>query len=314
MRTALAFLRPARRMAVMKALRSPSTSGSDTDHALPRAAALLPFALLAFGFPVLAQDAQDSKVAVWKLTEAGFSYHSSIAIYSCSALQGRVASVLRAVGARDDVDVRVTGCDEFVVSPEGSIDGGWASADRFPSGRDEQFGAGGRTSSDRLFNRRSDRVQMAGVRVRLMMPTEVTPEVIAELDRDKSRRELVSRVTGDPAAQLNVPIAFPARRQPVTLSHGSIGLEPEECELLDQMSTSVFRQLGVRVLSKGPSCNRDQVSRIPPKLTVEAFVGVPFGSGNLPQIPAAGESGPDPSAPPASDAKPSEPASAKPQE
>lgn len=279
----------------MKALRSPSTSGSDTDHAVRRAAALLPLILFVIGLPVAAEE---SKAAVWKVTEVGFSYRSSIAIYSCSALQDRVASILRAIGARDDLDVRVTNCDTFDVP---SV---------VPS---EESRSAWRTPSNSVLNRRTDRGQLAGVRVRLMMPTEVTPEVLAEIDRDKSRRELVSRVTGNPAARLNDPIVFPAQRQTITLSHRSIGLEPEECELLDQISTGVFRQLGVRVVRRSFTCDRNRVSRIPPELTVEAFVGIPFGTSTAPQTPAAGESDPDPSAPAASDAKPSEPATATPQ-
>jgi hypothetical protein len=106
---------------------------------------------------------------------------------------------------------------------------------------------------------------------------------------------------------------FPASWQSVTLSRDSIGIEPEECELLEQMSTDVFRQLGVRVVRGGANCDRRRASRISPKLTVKAFVGVPFGTGTVPQVPAAGESDPDPSTPAASDAEPSEPATATPQ-
>jgi len=294
----------------MKALRSPSTSGSDTDRAVPRTAALLPLVLLALG---LHAEAEESKVAVWKVAEIAFTYRSSIAIYSCSSLQGRVKSILRAVGAREDLDVRVIGCNEFVAPPDDFMTAGGPPADRSPNGRDEPFNSAGRTPSDRLLSRRPDRAQLVDVRVRLMMPTEVTPEVLVELDRDKSRRELVSRVTGNPAARLDIPVAFPAQWQPVTLSRASIGLEPEECELLEQMSSSIFRQLGMRVVDRGPSCGHDHVSRIPPKLTVEAFMGIPFGSGKLPQIPAAGASDPDPSAPAPSDAEPSEPAPVTPQ-
>jgi hypothetical protein len=278
-------------MAAMKALRSPSTSGSDTDHGVRRAAVLLPLILFVIGRPIAAEE---SKTAVWKVTEASFSYRSSIAVYSCGALQDRVRSILRAIGARDDLEVKVTGCDRSFVPVE----------------EPQNFS---RIPSSHLLKQRTDGGQLANVRVRLMMPTVVTPEVLAELDRDKSRRELVSRVTGDSAARLNDPIVFLAQRQPVTLSHGSIGLEPEECELLEQMSTSVFRQLGVRVVQRSSFCDRNRVSRIPPKLTVEVLMGIPFGTSTAPQIPAAGESDPDPSAPAASDAEPSEPATATPQ-
>jgi len=148
------------------------------------------------------------------------------------------------------------------------------------------------------------------------MPTEVTPEVVNELDRDKSRRELVSRVTGDPTARQNVPVVFAAQWQSVTLSHKSIGLDPQECELIEQMSTSVLRPLGVRIVRRSHSCDRDRISRIPPQLTVEVLIGVPFETGNVFKMPPEGATEPAPesgsSAPPASDAAPSEPATAKP--
>ena len=40
-----------------------------------------------------------------------------------------------------------------------------------------------------------------------MMPAQVTPELLKEIEKDKSRRELVSRVTGNPAAAFNDPAA-----------------------------------------------------------------------------------------------------------
>jgi hypothetical protein len=124
------------------------------------------------------------------------------------------------------------------------------------------------------------------------MPTEVTPEVLAEMERDKKRRELVSRVTGDPSAKFDDPIVFTAQRQPVTLSRRTIGLEPQECELLEQMSTSVFRKLDVRVVRRSSSCGRNQISHIPPQLTVEALIGTPLPTSTIQQTPPAGEEDP----------------------
>jgi hypothetical protein len=166
------------------------------------------------------------------------------------------------------------------------------------------------TPTDRFRNQGTRREQLTNVRVRLMMPVEVTPQVLTEMERDKSRRELVSRVTGNPAAMLDEPIVFWAQRQPVTLSRDSIGLEPAECELLDQMSTSVFPQLDVRVVRRGSSCNRNHVSRISPQLTVEALIGSSFAPGKAQQAPAAGESDTDPGAPAAVENEPPEPATA----
>jgi hypothetical protein len=232
----------------------------------------------------IAAAAEEPKQAVWKIKEAGFSYHSSNAIYSCSALQARVENILLAVGARDDLQVKVTGCNEFVAE-DGFDLGQSRSRDAI---RDRDIGArpsGWEDPYDRFSRRRNEREQSAYVRVRLQMPVELTPDVLDEVKRDKSRRELVSRLTRDPASKLDDPIVFPARWQSVTLSRDSIGLKPEECELLDQVSTSIFKQLDLRVTGKSRGCNRDGVSRIPPTLTVQALLSAPIGATSLPQIP-----------------------------
>ena len=289
----------------MNAIRSPSTSGSDTEHAAGRAAAFLSLILLGTSLPAAAEAPKEApaerKVAVWKVAEVGFSYRSSVAVYTCEALRDRVSSILRAIGARDDIDVKVSSCDSFEVPsimPSQESRNGW------------------RTPSDGFLDQRADqraeRAQLASVRVRLMMPTEVTPEILAEIDRDKSRRELISRVTGNSAATLNDPVVFPAQKQTVTLSRRTLGLEPEECELLDQISGSVFRQLKVRIVRRSFNCDRDRVSSFPPELTVESFMGVPFGSSAVPHLPEQGEADPEPSAPAASDAEPAGSATATP--
>jgi hypothetical protein len=259
----------------MKAIPAPSTSGSETGDRVRRASVLLPLILLVSGFHVAAEE-QGVTAAVWKVREIDFFYRSSVAIYSCNALEARVATILRAVGARDDVQVDASHCEQSMIPQE------------------EPLSTWQKTPSDGYLNRRASREQLAHVRVRLLMPTEVTPEVLAEMERDKKRRELVSRVTGDPSAMLDDPIVFSAQRQPVTLSRQSIGLEPQECELLDQISTSVFRRLDVRVVSRGYSCGRNQISRIPPQLTVEALIGTPLPTSTIQQTPPTGEKDPEP--------------------
>jgi hypothetical protein len=270
----LAFPLLLQRMETMKAIPAPSTSKSETGDRVRRASILLPLILLVIGFHVAAEE-QDVTAAVWKVREVGFFYRSSVAVYSCHALEARVATILRAVGARDDVQVDASHCEQSIIPQE------------------EPLNTWRKTPSDGYLNRRASREQQAHVRVRLLMPTEVTPEVLAEMERDKTRRELVSRVTGDPSAKFDDPIVFTARRQPVTLSRQSIGLEPLECELLEQMSTGVFRKLDIRVVSRSSSCGRNQISHIPPQLTVEALIGTPLPTSNIQQTPPAGEKDPE---------------------
>jgi hypothetical protein len=200
--------------------------------------------------------AQEQIAAVWKVREVDFFYRSSAV--PCYQVKDRVANILRAVGARDDIQVRVTDCDQSIVPRQMDME-----TDRWNTFENP---------ADRFRNRRIEPEQSAHVRVRLMTPVVVTPEVLAEIDRDKSRRDLVSRVTGNPAAAMNDPIVFAAQRQTVTLSRQTVGLEPEDCELLEQIATNVFRELDVRVVRRNFTCDPRQPSRITPQLTVEGLM------------------------------------------
>lgn len=206
---------------------------------------------------VAAAQQEQPIAAVLKLREVDFFYRSTRALYPCYRLRNTVANVLLAVGARDDIKVNVTGCEDVTFDDDDAFG-------RF----DDPFD----TRSDRFGNRRTGgREQSAHVRVRLMIPVAVTPEVLAEIDRDKSRRELVSRVTGNKDFANNDPIIFPALRQTVTLSRKLLKLEPKDCELLDQMTTSVFRELDIKVVRRG-TCDSSTTSRIAPQMTVEALL------------------------------------------
>jgi hypothetical protein len=136
------------------------------------------------------------------------------------------------------------------------------------------------------------------VRAWAMMPTEVTADVAAELERDKSRRELVSHVTGNPLPRFNDPVMFAAQRQAVTLSRKTIGLEPAECELLDQMSSNVFPGLGIDVVSRNLACDPRGAARIPPEIVVEALVVAPADEGGS-KLEDNEEGTADPGPPPA---------------
>jgi hypothetical protein len=230
--------------------------------------------------------------AVWKVREVDFMYRSSLVVFPCDALRDRVAAILRGVGARDDIQVQANDCSNSVIP----------TTDTFSNTMPDPTDSWGRTSqNNRWTGRASVPEQMTHVRIRVLMPTEVTPQILSELERDQSRRELISRVTGNPAAKNDHPVVFQAQRQPITLSRKTIGLHPVECELLDQMSTSVFSQLDVRVLRKSTMCDRNSISRIPPQVTVETLVGVPVGGDvRLPHIDEADSESAPSEAPPAS--------------
>jgi hypothetical protein len=207
--------------------------------------------------------AQETITAVYKAQEVSFQFRSSNQFFYCNELQQRVARILIAVGARDDINVDVRNCNNNIVPEDTSLEtsprrGETDSWDRRPSATFRKPASG--------------REQSAHVRIRLQMPVEVTPKVLEEIDKDKSRRELLSRVTGNPAAAFNDPVAFAAARQEVTLSQRTMRLQPEDCEVLDQISSQLFRKLGVRVVHKSVNCGSNQMSRIPPQLTAEALL------------------------------------------
>lgn len=262
--------------------------------------ASLAIATLTFGTNARAQQAQDDAgiTAVFKAREVDFFYRSSTTFLACHELRNVVTNILRAVGARDDIQVRVSDCDHVVMQEESPFER-WEER-RFPNG---QFSNDG-------FPRNRGREQYSHIRARLMTPVELTPEVLAEIDKDKSRRELVSRVTGNPAASMNDPIVFEAKRQPVTLSRSSLKLEPEDCQLLEQMTRSVFRELDVRVVRRNVTCDSRQESRIAPQMTVEALL--PTGALRPMPEPESERGGQKPAAPPATEDVTPEPAAETP--
>jgi hypothetical protein len=226
--------------------------------------------------------------AVMKSREVDFIYRSSVNLLSCDQLRNAVAVILREVGARDDVQVKAYECDNFIAedprstsssdsSVSGTFDRGGGSTGYDPLNRplDRSSDRWRMSSSDR-YNNNNYRRQSTPVHITVMMPTVVTPEVVDEVEKDKSRRDLISRVTGNTAAALNDPIFFAAERREITLSHDTIGLEPIDCELLEQMRLSVLRRLDIKTTGQGVSCDPRERSNFRPQLKVEALVPVGY--------------------------------------
>jgi hypothetical protein len=199
--------------------------------------------------------AEEQIPAVLKLHEVQFVYRSVANFFACDELRRDVAVILRAIGARDDVQVRVNDC-ELVLLP----DERGSSWDRWHP----------ESPSDRFRNFDEDQRQFSTVHIKVMFPIEATPEVMKEIDKDKSRRDLISRVTGESPAALD-PIVFPAEHREVTLSRTTLRLRPEHCELLEQMLPSLARQLHFKVIDKQLSCDRYGRAEFTPKVTVEVL-------------------------------------------
>jgi hypothetical protein len=214
--------------------------------------------------------------AVLKAREASFVYRSSTRLLTCDQLRQRIGNIMRAVGARQDVEVRANDCESFIDPTVMSDPGRMGRSSQNPT---DPFDRSSSSPLDRARSPRSDlsdrnRSQSTSVRIKLMMPVEVTPGIVEEVERDKARRELVSRVQGNRNAAMNDAIFFPAERQTVELSHDTIDLEALDCELLEQLSTGVFRKLDLKVTNRSLSCDPRERSYINPSLTVEALLPV----------------------------------------
>lgn len=118
---------------------------------------------------------------------------------------------------------------------------------------------------------------MPGARIVASMPFEATPELMAELARDDSRRKLVARVTGDASSVTEATAQFPARVRRVEFvsSRSGRGLQDGDCEFMDQAVRQLFPRLGVRVVEGGTKCAPNTVALGAVNMTVEVLEPVP---------------------------------------
>ena len=117
--------------------------------------------------------------------------------------------------------------------------------------------------------------RMPRVMVQARSPVEATPEAIAERDKNKSTRELAARVQGKSGEASEITEQFPATWKRVSLSRGSLGLEPGDCELIDELRRKVLPRLQVRVINDKVSCSPNSIQLGQPQLEVEALVAQP---------------------------------------
>jgi hypothetical protein len=235
------------------------------------AIASLVIACDAMGAQSAAQPAaQETVTAVLKMRESDFVYRTTRNPLSCDELRNSVAVILSALGARDDVQVRLTNCMGGGVPDLTVNDGSSQTWDNNAWDRSTQQ----QSPMERM--RGSTPRQNTPVHIYAMMPVVATPKIAKEMEQDKARRELVSRVTGNMNAALNDPILFAAARQQVTLSKDNIKLRPEHCELLDQMISGVFRDFDLRAVRRSLSCDPHQRSNFAPEVTVEALLPIGY--------------------------------------
>lgn len=279
-------------------MRTPSCRSIRHAPASLVAIASLAIACDAMGAQPAAQPAaQEQVTAVLKMRESDFVYRTTRNPLSCDELRNGVAVILSALGARDDVQVRLTNCmggdvPDLSVSgdPSQTWDNNWDRSTQQQSPMERMRGSTPR--------------QNTPVHIYAMMPVVATPKIAKEMEQDKARRELLSRVTGNMNAALNDPILFAAARQQVTLSKDNIKLRPEHCELLDQMISGVFRDLDLRTVRRSVSCDPHQRSNFAPEVTVEALLPVGYVLPTIEKEKKKEQKEPDPAPEPAEQTPP----------
>jgi hypothetical protein len=92
---------------------------------------------------------------------------------------------------------------------------------------------------------------MPRVRVKAALPQEATPEVLAQLGKDRSTRELAARASGKTLAAIDDAAArFPATWRTVTFEGTPISdIQDGDCELMEQLIRNVLRPMGVREIA-----------------------------------------------------------------
>ncbi len=185
-----------------------------------------------------AADAPAPIMAVWVEQKIHFPYSAVTAYYSCDGLQSKVSAILKAIGARPGFKVTPRGC----FSPR-------RGAEWTPS-----------------------------LDIVAAMPRAATPEVLAELAKDASTRELAAKAGGKPPPAAEASAEFPARVRRVDFRDSPTGLvQPGDCELIDQMRKGVFVPLGATIVVDRMGCVTHTLNNGIIVLSIDVLQPVPQG-------------------------------------
>jgi hypothetical protein len=115
---------------------------------------------------------------------------------------------------------------------------------------------------------------MPSVRIVARVPVEATPEVLAQLESEAGKRELVARVKG--VSPEEATAQFPAIRKRVLLEQDPLGdLQAGDCELVEQLRDRVFPKLGLKVVEDRTQCSPRQLTLGSIHTVVEVLEPVP---------------------------------------
>ena len=119
-----------------------------------------------------------------------------------------------------------------------------------------------------------------GVKIVAAFPAEATPELLASLASEASRRELKAKVAGKSPPVAEGTAQFPARVKRVDLRSGASSadvLQDGDCELIEQLRDRAFGPLGIKVVADQMHCVPRQISIGAVRLSVEVLEPVPAG-------------------------------------
>ncbi len=183
-----------------------------------------------------AADAPAPIMAVWVEQKVYFPYTAFTAYYSCDGLKLKVSSILEEIGARPGFKVTPRGC----------------------------------------FNRRSGAELTPSLEIVAAMPRAATHEVLAELAKDASRRELAAKAGGKAAPMAEATAEFPARTRRIDFRDSQLGLlQPGDCDLIEQMRDKVFVPLGAKIVADDMACFGHTVNYGSIALSIEVLEPVP---------------------------------------
>jgi len=191
----------------------------------------------------------DGVPAVWMDQEIVFHYTHAGGVYSCSALERKLRSILTELGAVQPVNITLKSCSAGMrkatavtrqgeMLPDGSV---------------------------------TPRITLS---IRSLVPR--TPEALAALSAVRSREELKAMVRGQGGPDPSYGMPVPAEWRQVRLSPRTPYLDRTDCDLIRQLRSQVFTKMAVRVIRDAGTCDRQSLSLrlAQPNLDVEALVPV----------------------------------------
>lgn len=115
---------------------------------------------------------------------------------------------------------------------------------------------------------------MPRVEIHAALPMAATPDLLAALAKEASKRELVARVTGQSADEATAQ--FAARWREIRFDPTATSrIEPGDCELMEQLRDAVFLPFGLRLIEDRLTCVPKQLVLQGIRLTVAVLEPVP---------------------------------------